>query len=292
MSSKSTTEQKNIDIQEIVGLGEIADNYDTFVIDLWGVMHNGVTVFPEAMRALQELRNASKTIAFLSNAPRRNSTAVAQLLERGIKRQEYDHIMTSGEFCHFSLKNDSVEAIQDLGKNCYHIGATKDYCLFTEIDLKKVEQLEESDFILNSGTPGWETDVTVYREFLGKAMERGMPMVCANTDMYVPYKGELAICAGAIAREYESIGGNVTYFGKPLKPIYQHLFEQIGASSERALMIGDSFETDIRGANSFGIDSLLVQSGLHNRDLVSQTVSSLAAKYTTVPTYTSPALAW
>jgi hypothetical protein len=59
------------DVPILSGLSRLAGAYDAFIVDLWGVLHDGVTAFPEAVACLEQLKARGKRILILSNAPRR-----------------------------------------------------------------------------------------------------------------------------------------------------------------------------------------------------------------------------
>ncbi len=88
-------------------------------------------------------------------------------------------------------------------------------------------------------------------------------MICANPDLMAIRHGIPGISAGSIGKHYEKLGGRVVYFGKPHRSIYDYCLTKSGPSDKkRVLAIGDALATDILGASNFGIDSLLVGSGI------------------------------
>jgi ribonucleotide monophosphatase NagD (HAD superfamily) len=95
-----------------------------------------------------------------------------------------------------------------------------------------------------------------------------MPMICANPDMEVIRAGNRIICAGTLAAHYQTLGGNVRSFGKPFRATYDACLTLMGfADKSRLVAIGDSFATDIAGANAAGVDAVLVTSGIHRVEL-------------------------
>ena len=87
------------------GLAEIADRYDGYIIDLWGVVHDGVRAFPGVLDCLGQMRAAGKTTCMLSNAPRRVEAVREKLRSVGVPDDAYDHVMTSGEATHDALRD-------------------------------------------------------------------------------------------------------------------------------------------------------------------------------------------
>lgn len=247
-------------------LAEIASNYDAYIVDLWGVLHNGQQAFPEAVLALAELKSLQKKIILLSNSPRRVHDSEKRLALLGIPRNFYDEIYTSGEACYQNIQHSTDRWYQNLGQKFYHIGPGNGNCLVNELSRTKVLTLEQADFILVTGTASCEVDLTNYIPILEKARRLSLPMICANPDLTVIFGETTVICAGSIAQYYERLGGDVRYHGKPHPEIYSVVLEKISpVKLNRILAIGDSLRTDIKGAFQLQLDTLLVLSGVHNK---------------------------
>jgi len=246
------------------GLGEIAGRYDGFILDLWGVLHDGTKPFPGVVDGLTRLRAAGKRIVVLSNAPRRADLVAVRMTEIGIPPDLYDHVMTSGEeaWQHLSRRDEPFYA--EMGRTCYHIGPPRDDNMLTGIGAEKVEDVADAAFILNTGPWGMENSVEAYEPLLRAGQARDLPMVCVNPDLVVMLKGRAMICAGALAQRYEELGGRVRWHGKPLSTIYDTCFGLLGVKDRsRILAVGDSLRTDIAGANGVGIDCVLIAGGIH-----------------------------
>jgi HAD superfamily hydrolase (TIGR01459 family) len=250
------------------GLSDIADRYDAFVIDLWGVLHDGVRAFPEAVACLEQLRSAGKRVLILSNAPRRAEEVAARNTELGIARELCDGVMSSGEatWRHLARRDDPWH--RALGRRCHHIGPARDRGMREGLDYDFVEDPTQADFILNTGTLDFGDSAARYEALLRAALARHLPMVCANPDLEVIRGGRREICAGTIARAYEELGGEVRYHGKPYPEVYQDCLALIAAPPRaRIAAIGDSLRTDIAGARAAGIDGIFIVGGLQGEEL-------------------------
>jgi HAD superfamily hydrolase (TIGR01459 family) len=246
------------------GIASLAKTYDALIIDLWGVIHDGVTLYPGVADCLQHLYDAGIPYAMLTNAPRRAIAIAHQMEGMGLSPALFPRIMSSGEATWLGLRERRDPWFDGLGRRCLHIGPERDEHLFIDIDLDRVASVEEADFIVNTGP--WEDGETVadYEDMLVTGAGRGLKMVCANPDLEVVRGGRKIICAGALARRYEELGGDVLYYGKPYRPIYDSCLHQLGdPDPSRVLAIGDSLRTDIAGANGAGMDSILVVGGIH-----------------------------
>ena len=249
-------------LREINGMREIAADYDGFVLDLWGVVHDGVNPYPGVNDCLAALMAAGKRIALLSNAPRRADDVVRRITAIGVPRGLYHAVMSSGEEAWQYLKRRDDPFYAGLGRQCLHICSDRDLEIRIGLDLDYVEHAEAADFILNTGPAGWDDTIEDYAPILAASRERGLKMVCANPDLMVMHGAKLALCAGALAEHYEAIGGAVRWHGKPYKSVYESCFGLLGiADKSRILAVGDSLRTDIAGANAAGIDSLLIAGG-------------------------------
>ena len=283
----------------IAGIGELADRYDGVILDLWGVVHNGVEALPGAIDVMTRLRATGKPIALLSNAPRRTSFVVDQLAAMHIMPDQYDAIMTSGEEVWRHLSERSDPWYRALGHRCLHIGAERDRDIFVGLDLLLTEDPTDAEFVLNTGPFGEGKDVEAYDGVLRAAHAQRLPLICANPDLVVMRGDEKEICAGALAKRYEELGGSVRWHGKPDSSVYRSCLEMLDlADLSRVLMVGDSFRTDICGANRTGIDSMFVAGGIHGAELcvagepdVRRIVDAAAAEAAS-PDFVIAALTW
>ncbi|MEX1306326.1 MAG: TIGR01459 family HAD-type hydrolase [Rhodovibrionaceae bacterium] len=250
------------------GLAALASRYDGFICDLWGVLHDGVTAFPEAIACLQHLRTAGKKVAILSNAPRRAAEVRDSAARLGIRPELHNGVVSSGEAAWQHLKHRPDAFYKSLGRSCVHIGPERDHGMRDGLDLEFVAAAGEADFLLNTGAHLAKDTPEAYAELLEDGAARGLPMVCANPDLEVIRGGKREICAGALAQRYEELGGEVRYHGKPHAEIYEACFVALeGIARENILAVGDSLRTDIAGAQAAGVDSLFIAGGIHAESL-------------------------
>jgi HAD superfamily hydrolase (TIGR01459 family) len=248
----------------INSIKEISHSYNYFIFDVWGVVHDGSNVYPGAVEAITYLRQLGKKICFLSNAPRRASKVAAMLEKFGVTKNLYDFIISSGEAAFIDLKKNQEAGFKNFGKNYFYIGPKKDIDLLDGLKYVKVDDASQANFAI---TTGFDNDDSTLNEKMPQALAakaNNLPLICVNPDMIVVKQdGRKMICAGALAKEYKSLGGEVIYYGKPFSSVYKIVCEIFNDSkNNQMLMVGDGMETDIKGANDFKIDSLLITGGI------------------------------
>ncbi len=245
-------------VSQISKLSEIYSEYECFFIDLWGVIHNGVRIFDCVIETLQVLRKEKKYIYFLTNAPRRSKVIKNQLTEFGLSTLLYDDVISSGEITWQKLKNKK-------NLNCFLIGPPRDFHLVEGLNLKVVKELNLVDIIINTGPWGDDDSLENYKPMLDKLVSYAPIMICSNPDKTVVRGEKFMICAGLLAEYYEKIGGKVEYYGKPYNEIYDFTYSKMKNKKSKILVIGDSLDNDIKGANLQNLDSLLITSGIHRK---------------------------
>lgn len=244
---------------------ELTDNVDVILSDIWGVIHDGIEGFPDACGALQTFRKQGGTVILITNAPRPADSVQRQLRKMNISDDTYDAIVSSGD-----LTRNYVAA--HLKQSVFQIGPERDNPMFRGLDVK-FAPLESADYLVCTGPFNDEVETAEdYREMMEKARARDLTFICANPDIVVERGDRLLTCAGAIAELYRDMRGNVIFYGKPHRPIYDRAFELAGAKRgqttpmNRMLAIGDSVRTDLSGANMMGIDCLFVTRGIHSSE--------------------------
>jgi HAD superfamily hydrolase (TIGR01459 family) len=245
------------------GIAETMDRYDAYILDIWGVLHDGLRPYDGVMTCLETLKNKGKEILLLSNAPNRAADVRdTKLADFGIKKGvHFDHIITSGEAVWQKLKDEFQ------GQKAYIFWDQEMPTPLIGLDIEPVYNLENADFMLGSIFPP-HAQVEHYTEILNKAKQSNMPFICANPDYWVNIGDALHLCAGGLADHYEEIGGDVLWFGKPHRPVYESAYDMITTNDKtKILAVGDSLRTDVRGANGFGIDVLWNLVGIHWEEL-------------------------
>ena len=252
----------------IHGLGEIADRYDAFILDLWGCLHDGIVVYPAALQALRGLKAAGKRAIILSNAPRRAREVAARIAEMGITPDLYDRIYTSGEETWRELAQNEIAVLQGRGHKLYPIMAARDRAMLDGIDVTLVDDPAQADFMLVTGTETGKEEIASFDTLLAPAAKRGVPLVCANPDLVVHRGGVEEICAGSVAQRYEMLGGPVVWFGKPYPAVYRRILAECGLTPSQLLCVGDALRTDVAGGKGIGAATLFTVGGIHHQELL------------------------
>lgn len=282
-------------MRHLDGIAQLAEEYDGFVLDLWGVVHDGVRPYAGARDCLVQLRAAGKRVVLLSNAPRRAEPVRRQLLGMGIGEELYDGVMTSGEASYLLLRDRADERSRALGRAAFHLGPERDRNVLHGLDVEVVERPELATFVLNTGPDDYAspTDPAAFDDVLLACAARRLPMICANPDLEVIRGGVRVICAGTLAARYAAMnGGDVLNVGKPDPLIYRPVLETLGVG--RILAVGDALRTDIAGAAAVGIDACWVLGGLHGEHLAGDraAIEAEAAAAALAPVAAVPSFVW
>jgi HAD superfamily hydrolase (TIGR01459 family) len=257
-----------VNVPVIERLGPCLDGYDVLFCDVWGVVHNGVIAFAEAGEALARFREQGGTVILVSNAPVPHEGVASLLAEKGVRRDAWDAIVSSGDLTLAFVESQGYRAL-------HRIGPKRDSRLFDRLPGASATVVE-ADAIVCTGLLN-DTSETAehYRPLLAEALTHRLPFVCANPDLVVDVGGRRFLCAGSIAALYEQMGGLVHWAGKPYAPAYaaaSALAERLRGAripKARILAIGDAVRTDIEGARRAGIGALFVAGGIHREDVMS-----------------------
>ncbi len=276
----------------IKSLHDVIDKYDNFIVDVWGVVHNGHTLFPHVLETLREIKDLNKHVIFLSNAPRRSSDLAQDLAHFGVTPNLYHDIHTSGEDAYEHLSLRGANHYKDLDDKCFAFLTSSGHAdMLEHCQLTRVGELKDASFLLNLQPPRNDSITSEdYETLLKEALSRNLPMVCVNPDFGVMLGDKVHQCAGTLAQYYETLGGIVHYHGKPFESVYHSTLTKFPTQDKsRTLAIGDSLRTDIKGASDFGIDSILVLSGIdaHHSDqkTLEQKAQDFLKNETLRPTY-------
>ena len=286
------------DPQKLKGISEISDKFDVYFIDLWGVIHNGVQCYPEALKVLEKLKEQNKKIVLISNAPRPAAVVKVFLETIGLKSSCYDFLVTSGDITREYISLNSSK------KNFYHLGPTRDIDLFKDLNVTLTSKEECEEIICTGLVSDEEEKLQDYKTLLDFFLNKKIPLICANPDEVVARGEKIVFCAGALANQYKQEGGVVRYFGKPYSEIYSFALKKIRAHKDfkdkkeiNTLVIGDNIKTDIKGANLSNLDSVLILNGIYKDFFRDGTVNfdqlkdSVNLKYVKI-NYFQEELAW
>ncbi len=263
---------------------QIIDKYENYIIDQWGVMHDGSKGYKNAIEAIDYLKKKKKNLFIISNSSKRSDSSEAKLPKLGFKKSSFVKVLTSGEMIWKLIQKKYSET--KVKKKCFHIyNENKEDGLSYRngLNLSFVDKIDDADLIL-ACTPCAGMEIIDYIPILDKAINRKLIMYCANPDFETIEKNkeQNIFCMGVIAEMYKKMGGNIIIQGKPEKNIYSEATKSIKLDKVKTVAIGDSIFHDIKGANNFSIDSVLVKSGIH-KDL--NTINMLSKNHQISPTY-------
>lgn len=246
-------------ILKLAGVRDLTDQFDGFIVDLWGVVHDGCRLFHGVKDALGQLRALNRKVIFVTNSSRRIDALSSMLEDFGINQTYYHSIMSSGEAAFAALSDPDNALLRQLGCRCFPIGEQEDGKWVEALKFELVGDINNADFILAFGLLPDNKTVNDYIPLLDRAKKRKLTLVCANPDRNVEIAGSRRLAAGAIADAYVDFGGPTVRFGKPDPAIYEACFSTLSnVPRNRIVAIGDSLATDIAGAARLGLFTVLV----------------------------------
>ena len=236
-------------------LDALPERYQLILCDVWGVVHDGVSLYPGAAERLLQWRGEGRFVVLITNAPRTAEAVEQQLGRIGLSGEAWNGIATSGEA--------GIAALKLLGRPVGFVGTPSDRSV---LEGRGVEIDDPDDFtdLACAGLDGRRQTVDDYVPDLERWQARGVTMHCLNPDRLVIRGGVPEACAGAIADVYEALGGRVIWYGKPHKAIYEHALHLAGdPPPDAVLAVGDGLQTDILGAARMGFDAVFVTGGIN-----------------------------
>lgn len=248
------------------GISDISDSYSGFIIDQWGVLHDGVHAFDGVVECLKELQNRKKHVIILSNSGKRAQENAVRLSEMGIAPNLYNDLITSGEVTWQGLSQQDEGFFRNIGKRCLLISRGGDRSIVKDIDIELVENAKDADFLLISGTDAPEVTIEEYEPILRDAARYNLKALCANPDSLGVMAGRSIMGPGTLAARYKDFGGVVEYIGKPHQPIFNHcirILQKHDIYPGQTVVIGDTMAHDILGGSLVNMDTCLVKRGLH-----------------------------
>ena len=254
------------------GLRTLAPRFDAFLLDQFGVLHDGTTVYPGVIDCLEALKAAGKRVVILSNSGTRRALNQDRLALLGIATALYEDFVTSGEVARAYLESAPAELRPGTGGTaplrCLPLGGPAERAILEGLPVIEVAQVAGADFLLVASFGQDPPPREAFTETLEAARRRGLTLVCANPDVKGVSPRGLIHAPGALAADYEAAGGKVVYIGKPHPLIYRHVLNGLAPlPPERVIAVGDSLAHDIAGAAGVGLAAALVIAGIHHAEL-------------------------
>jgi HAD superfamily hydrolase (TIGR01459 family) len=243
----------------IIKISDLLDKYDLFLFDIWGVIIDGEDTYPDSAKVVNYLID-HKRVVFVSNVPRTINSTYEMLKGYNIKASP-EMIVTSGDLAKRFLAN-TEQYLSIKNPLLYNLGLPRHSELWSGLDIDVATNIEKANLMLIAINVAQKDPRQNLYDLLEQAALLKIPAICANNDKIYANSSEIIYCAGHFAEKFEEFGGKVWYMGKPFTPIFEEaLRKHPDIAKDKILMIGDTIDTDILGANNIGIDSALVTTG-------------------------------
>jgi HAD superfamily hydrolase (TIGR01459 family) len=278
-------------MKRIVGLRDIAGQFDLYLVDQYGVLHNGVAAYPGAIDGLARLESYGKVIV-LTNSGKGASENQARLAALGFQGSNLHAVVSSGQVGLQLVRSGALGPSFAIGADACVIGRHGDSYAFSSDDFRLVSRPQDAAFLVFAGSDAPRSSLDTYRSMLMRAALARVPAICVNPDITMIRNGQLVPAPGAIAKIYKDLGGHVEYVGKPHRAIFQHALTTATTDADaRVVMIGDSPEHDVFGAKAMGLSTLLVRTGIH-QDLTEPRLLRLCTACGARPDFLAAAFRW
>lgn len=287
------------------GISDISDSYTGFIIDTWGVLHDGEKVFESAVDCLKELKARQKFVLLMSNTELNAVEAAAGMKKLGLPDGLYNQILTSGELLKHGIENQQSDiAFSGLGKIAYVIGGDRIRTLLKNTHVEITDDINLATFMIISGWDALKVDISTFEDVLRVAVRKRIKVLCVNPDGRTLQEVNYATGAALVAKRIQELGGVVQMMGKPYKPIYHHaikILHQNDIYPGQTVMVGDSMGHDVIGGALVNMDTCLVRNGLHaplfkmadSPASVNKILNNLIGQFNSIrPTYLVDRLKW
>ena len=271
-------------------LEDLADQFDAFFIDQFGVLMDASGPYPFAIDAIKRLSEYNKPIVLLSNSGKRAIENCERLERLGFDLNLFTAVITSGEVAYWTIKN-KIEDGNFIKPKIYLISRDSDTSPVNGLSCKRAKNTDEADYLIIAGSESDTRYLRYYTSLLEPMANKGVPAFCTNPDLVMLTPNGTSFGAGLIAKEYEEMGGSVTWFGKPHPLIYKFALNKIpNIEPQKVLCIGDSVEHDIRGSFNANCSSALVKTGIAATKKEEKLINSL--NFSDTPNFIIPAFSF
>lgn len=234
--------------------------YAGYMIDLDGTIYRGKEKIPAAKRFIERLQEHDIPFLFVTN----NSTQAPIKVVENLANNFDIHVKEENVYTSALATADYIADLDKDKRSVYVIG---------EVELKQA--ILDRGFRFEETNPdyvvvGLDYDVTYHKfELATLAIKRGAKFIGTNADTNLPNERGLVPGAGSVIALVEcSTQQKATYIGKPETIIMEKALERLGLPKDEVVMVGDNYMTDIKAGINFGIDTMLVYTGVSTRELV------------------------
>jgi HAD superfamily hydrolase (TIGR01459 family) len=274
---------------KILGISTLVEMFDVFLVDQFGVLHNGRVPYPGAHDALELLRRSGKRIVLVSNSAKRAAPNKERMRKLGFHDDLYDAFITSGEAA-FRMMQGGLLGLPS-GRKTHVLAMDQDRSFMAGTGLVEADDPDDADLLIIAGSEAPRLTLQDYRNRLLPMAKAHIPALCLNPDKLMLTGGSMVFAPGAIADLYIELGGEVRWIGKPYRDIYDIALQAIGVKpGDRVIGCGDSIEHDVAGAKSVGASALLTLGGIL-KDASAGEIEAEIARHAAKPDFITPLFA-
>jgi NagD protein len=222
-----------------------------YLLDMDGVIYRGSEPIPGAAEFIRHLQDDSIPYLFLTNNSAFTALDVVVKLRKFGIDTTVEHVYTSAhataEFVHKQRPNGTAFVIGEGGL----LGALN--------DVNYAISRDHPDYVIVGEGRVLNFEMA---EHAHRCIANGAQLISTNSDTWCPTDSGPRPGCGAIVAMLESATGRKAYHvGKPNPLMMRAARKRIGLATDDVIMVGDTMETDIRGATDLGFHSILVLTG-------------------------------
>ncbi len=233
-------------------------DFNNYLIDMDGVLVSGNTLIPGADQFIERLRSKGKKFLLLTNNPMFTPVDLAHRLQRiglNIQKEEiFTSALATARFINSQKPNGKAFVIGETG------------LMVALHDIGYIQTDIDPDFVVLSETLSYNI------EQITKAVRlvaSGAHFIATNPDNTGPTEHGIVPACGAMAALIEKATGRSAFFiGKPNPFMMRAALKHLGVHSENTVMVGDRMDTDVVAGLQSGLGTILVLSGVTNKETV------------------------
>lgn len=252
----------------LTGFASLIGQYEAFILDQWGVLHDGNKPYGGVIPLLNELRRRGKEVLILTNSSRSAARNIERLESQfGIPQLLYKTLISPADLIREWLHGSYQIAGVRSPKAVFVCTDQDDERLLDGLDISVVGDVARADAVIILSIPAVNLR-NGRHAWIDTAIHNALPLICPSSDIHAVRSGGVHGGMAGVINCYAELGGHIHNLGKPSHHIYARCIQDMETSDpSRVLMVGDQIASDIVGARAQSWHTALVKTGAGKRSL-------------------------